>query len=134
MSPSAWNPPQSEPEAASKALLEELAQWERFALNRLDQAETRPFEVKALPDELAFEVSAGLLFARDKEAVKSVFRAARARGCRSCYGTEEYKVRETNLALSLQCFDRSRVSADRYVPIYALVFASVAMANLPAQW
>ncbi len=70
-------PPQSEPEAASKALLEELAQWERFALNRLDQAETRPFEVKALPDELAFEVSAGLLFARDKEAVKSVFRAAR---------------------------------------------------------
>ena len=50
-----------------------LAQWERFALNRLGESETRPFEVNAVPDELAFEVSAGLMFAGDKEAVKSVF-------------------------------------------------------------
>ena len=56
----------------------ELAQWERFALNRLDKPEqTRPFEVNAVPDELAFEVSAGLLFAGDREAVKSVFAGAR---------------------------------------------------------
>ena len=55
-------------------MLDELAQWERFALNRLERAEqTRPFEVAVLPDELAFEVSAGLLFARDRESVKSVF-------------------------------------------------------------
>ena len=40
--------------------------------------QTRPFEVTALPDELAFEVSAGLLFARDREAVKSVFAGVRA--------------------------------------------------------
>ena len=56
----------------------ELAQWERFALNRLDKPEqARPFEVTALPDELAFEVSAGLMFAGDREAVKSVFAGAR---------------------------------------------------------
>ena len=65
--------------AAHKSAIEnELAQWERFALNRLDKAEaSRPFEVTALPDELAFEVSAGLLFARDRESVKSVFAGAR---------------------------------------------------------
>ncbi len=31
----------------------------------------------AVPDELAFEVSAGLLFAGDRDAVKSVFAGAR---------------------------------------------------------
>ena len=61
------------------AIETELAQWERFALNRLDRPEqTRPFEVTALPDELAFEVSAGLLFAGDRDSVKSVFAGARA--------------------------------------------------------
>ena len=46
-------------------------------MNRLDKADqTRPFEVTAVPDELAFEVSAGLLFAQDREAVKSVFAGA----------------------------------------------------------
>ena len=61
------------------AVENELAQWERFALNRLERAEPgRPFEVSALPDELAFEVSAGLLFARDRESVKSVFAGVRA--------------------------------------------------------
>ena len=59
--------------------MDELAQWERFALNRLEREERgRPFEVSAVPDELAFEVSAGLLFAGDREAVKSVFAGARA--------------------------------------------------------
>ena len=56
-----------------------MAQWERFALNRLDKPEqARPFEVTVVPDELAFEVSAGLLFAGDRESVKSVFAGARA--------------------------------------------------------
>ncbi len=65
--------------ASAKSALDELAQWERFALNRLDKPEqARPFEVSAVPDELAFEVSAGLLFAGDREAVKLVFAGARA--------------------------------------------------------
>ena len=69
---------QGETSAGKSAVENELAQWERFALNRLDKAEaSRPFEVTALPDELAFEVSAGLLFARDREGVKSVFAGAR---------------------------------------------------------
>ena len=67
-------------DSAGKSAIEtELAQWERFALNRLDKPEqTRPFEVTSLPDELAFEVSAGLLFARDRESVNSVFAGVRA--------------------------------------------------------
>ena len=71
---------EGEIETTGKSVLDELAQWERFALNRLnrdEKAESRPFEVNALPDELAFEVSAGLMFAGDREAVKSVFAAAR---------------------------------------------------------
>ena len=69
---------EGETDTAGKAALDELAQWERFALNRLERADARPFEVTALPDELAFEVSAGLLFARDRESVKTVFAGARA--------------------------------------------------------
>lgn len=67
------------PEPAGKSALDELAQWERFALNRLEKPELniRPFEVEILPDELAFEVSAGLLFAPDKDAVKMIFASAR---------------------------------------------------------
>ena len=60
-------------DASVKAVQDELAQWERFALNRLERGGGRPFEVKAIPDELAFEVSAGLLFARDREDVRRVF-------------------------------------------------------------
>ena len=71
--------PSGRPNAAKSTVETELAQWERFALNRLDKAESsRPFEVTAVPDELAFEVSAGLLFARDREGVKSVFAGARS--------------------------------------------------------
>ena len=74
---------EGEIETAGKSVLDELAQWERFALNRLNREakpDARPFEVNALPDELAFEVSAGLMFAGDREAVKSVFAAAREGG------------------------------------------------------
>ena len=60
----------------TKSASEELAQWERFALNRLGKADARPFEVTAIPDEVAFEVSACLLFAQDKNSVKSVFAEA----------------------------------------------------------
>ena len=64
-------------EAAAKSAIEtELAQWQRFALNRLGQADGRAFEVRAIPDELAFEISAGLLFAQDRESVKRVFAGA----------------------------------------------------------
>jgi hypothetical protein len=65
------------PTNTTKSIHDELTQWERFALNRLDKPPSRPFEVEILPDELAFEVSAGLLFAGDKDAVKTVFASAR---------------------------------------------------------
>ena len=61
------------PPSRKSAIETELAQWQRFALNRLDKGDGRAFEVRAIPDEVAFEVSAGLLFARDREGVKSVF-------------------------------------------------------------
>ena len=57
----------------------ELAQWERFAVKRLGRSGGRPFEPLALPDEVAFEVRAGLLDAGDDpDAVKTVFTTARA--------------------------------------------------------
>ncbi len=62
---------------AFKAAQDELAQWERFALNRLGQDAIRPFEVLSVPDEVAFEVSAGLLAAPDKDSVKHIFSEAR---------------------------------------------------------
>jgi len=68
---------ESEASDATKTIRDELTQWERFALNRLKTPHSRPFEVEVIPDELAFEVSAGLLFAGDKDAVKSVFASAR---------------------------------------------------------
>lgn len=58
--------------------LDELAQWERFALKRLGQPESRPFRVHALPDEIAFEVAAGVAGADDADTLKSVFADARA--------------------------------------------------------
>jgi HK97 family phage portal protein len=70
------NQPEPE-EQKTKSALDELTQWERFAVNRLGKGESRPFEVNAVPDELAFEVSAGLLFAQDKDSIKSVFTSAR---------------------------------------------------------
>jgi HK97 family phage portal protein len=63
---------------AAKSVLDELTQWERFAINRLGKSEKRPFAVSTVPDELAFEISAGLLFAQDKDSVKAVFADARS--------------------------------------------------------
>jgi HK97 family phage portal protein len=62
----------------TKAIHDELAQWERFAINRLGKDHNRAFEVKNIPDEMAFELSAGLLFASDRDTVKTVFAEARA--------------------------------------------------------
>lgn len=74
-------PAESEVNAAHKAAdaaVEELGQWERFARRRLGRADARPFTVRALPDELAFEIAAGLTAAADEDAVGAVFTAARA--------------------------------------------------------
>ena len=89
LQPVAWGdlPTVSEPIAAlpepeidpQKAIDNELAQWERFALNRVGKSEMRPFEVEHILDEMAFEISAGLLFAGDKDAIKSVFADVRER-------------------------------------------------------
>jgi len=66
-------PDPAEPTEPAKSIIDELAQWERFALNRLGKGASRPFAVDAIPDELAFEISASLLAAEDKDAVKTVF-------------------------------------------------------------
>jgi HK97 family phage portal protein len=65
------------PANGAKSALDELAQWERFALKRLGRASSRPFEVRLLPDELAFEVSAGLVGADSETEVQAVFKSAR---------------------------------------------------------
>lgn len=65
------SPPDGVPDGVA-----ELDQWERFTLKRWGR-ESRPFEVRALPDELAFEVSAGLLAASDEDSARAVFAAAR---------------------------------------------------------
>jgi HK97 family phage portal protein len=61
----------------AKSVLNELAQWERYALKRWGKSEYRPFSVTVIPDELAFELSAGLLAAEDKESIKALFASAR---------------------------------------------------------
>lgn len=62
----------------TKSIHDELTQWERFAIKRLGKDNSRAFEVKNIPDEIAFEVSAGLLFAENRDTVKTVFAEARA--------------------------------------------------------
>ena len=64
--------------ASAKSQADELSQWERFALKRLGRSGGRPFEVTVLPDDLAFEISAKLLAADDKEVVKAVFAEAKS--------------------------------------------------------
>lgn len=61
----------------SKSALDELHRWERFALKRLERSGGRPFEVRALPDEIAFEVSIGLLAAQSEDEARSVFKSVR---------------------------------------------------------
>jgi hypothetical protein len=60
------------------ALLRELDQWERFTLRRLGKRADHAFVVQAVPEELAFEISARLLAADGPAAVRAVFREARA--------------------------------------------------------
>ncbi len=67
----------AEPQDAAKAALDELGRWERFALKRKGRANGRAFEVRDVPDEVAFEVAAGLLAAQSAAEVRGVFRAAR---------------------------------------------------------
>jgi HK97 family phage portal protein len=65
------------PAQGAKAALVELRRWERFAIRRWGQADARAFEVRALPDEVAFEVAAGLLVADSVDEAQAVFKAAR---------------------------------------------------------
>jgi hypothetical protein len=60
-----------------KAALDEIARWERFALKRWGRPNGRPFEVRALPDDVAFEISVGLLAADSEESARAVFQSAR---------------------------------------------------------
>jgi hypothetical protein len=55
----------------------ELDQWERFALKRLGKSHSRSFEVRHIPSEIAFELSASLLAAITAAVVQSAFAAAR---------------------------------------------------------
>jgi HK97 family phage portal protein len=67
------------PTDTQAAALDELRAWEKFTLRRLGREDARPFTVRHLPNETAYEVSAGLLAAGDAtDAVKGVFREARA--------------------------------------------------------
>lgn len=63
-----------DPEAAAR----ELDQWERFALKRLGKSQPRAFEVRHLPSELAFELSAQLLAAITAADIQAAFAAARS--------------------------------------------------------
>ncbi|MBA3869838.1 MAG: phage portal protein [Anaerolineae bacterium] len=62
-----------DPDATAK----ELDQWERFALKRLGKTNGRSFEVRHLPTEIAFELSATLLAATTPDEVQAAFAAAR---------------------------------------------------------
>lgn len=64
--------------AAGSGAKAELDRWERFALKRWGRTAGRPFAVRDLPDDLAFEVSAGLLAAEDTSQARAIFAAARA--------------------------------------------------------
>jgi HK97 family phage portal protein len=55
----------------------ELDQWERFTLKRLGKTQARSFEVRHIPSEIAFELSASLLAAITAADVQSAFAAAR---------------------------------------------------------
>lgn len=67
--------PETEPRGADDALVE-LKRWERFSVKRWGQQGGRAFEVRALPEEVAFEVSAGLLAAQSVDEAQQVFRTA----------------------------------------------------------
>ncbi len=60
-------------ETSTKTAMDELTQWERFALKRVGKSGGRAFTVHEIPDDVAFEVSARLLTCADKESVKALF-------------------------------------------------------------
>jgi hypothetical protein len=60
-----------------KSQFEELGRWERFTIKRWGKVTPRPFSVRALPDEIAFEVSAGLLAAGSVDEAQMIFSSAR---------------------------------------------------------
>ncbi len=62
----------------ANAALQELGRWERFTLRRQGEKTSRPFEVRELPAELAFEVAAQLQAANDADEMQTIFREARA--------------------------------------------------------
>jgi HK97 family phage portal protein len=63
--------------AANPNVVDELVRWERFTLKRWGRANGRPFEVRALPEDVAFAVSVGLLAATTPDEARGVFAAAR---------------------------------------------------------
>jgi HK97 family phage portal protein len=65
-----------QPETGSP--LDELLAWERFTLKRWGRNPSRRFEVRALPEDVAFSVSAGLLAAGSPTEAREVFALARA--------------------------------------------------------
>ncbi len=65
--------------AKSSTALDELAQWERFARKRLGKSGGRAFEVRHIPDEVAFEIAAELHTTADAESLHTIFDDARAR-------------------------------------------------------
>jgi hypothetical protein len=67
----------AQPQDAVKSVLDELGRWERFALKRRGRTGGRTFEVRDVPDEIAFEVAAGLLAADSPDEVRLVFKTAR---------------------------------------------------------
>jgi HK97 family phage portal protein len=74
----AQNPSFAIAEIAANDAKKELDQWERFALKRLGKTQARSFEVRHVPSEIAFELSASLLAAITAADVQSAFAAARA--------------------------------------------------------
>jgi hypothetical protein len=73
--------PEDPPEPAAvpdvKAQLAELSRWETFALKRWDRPGHRPFEPRALPEDVVFEVRVRLSAVDDVEAARTVFRSMR---------------------------------------------------------
>jgi hypothetical protein len=65
------------PDSAGDSLAE-LAGWERFTIKRWGRTGGRPFEVRALPEDVAMSVSVGLLAAQNLSEVRGVFAAAKA--------------------------------------------------------
>ena len=62
---------------AAATAAKELDQWERFALKRLGKSQGRAFEVRLVPAEVAFELSACLLGASSRDDVQLAFAEAR---------------------------------------------------------